>query len=336
MFRLDDLLVFFLIFHGLFCSVYLFSVQRSKRSSRDTMEVASADTVHWLFVDRVYALIAVAVATCTIYDHITTLDEEIELVWKRRKWTLVQVFFFINRYTGGGLQIYTAFVLVRHIAYNTEESCNFLGILQGYLATLVAATMQGIMVYRVSSMYNHQRSVIIMLASAFLSEIVALVVIQVIATDTPAGFPDPAPGVHLCKQDNMPTWTWVNWMPIALFEALVLILSLSLAIKYYNSTKHNPTAMHSFRNSLGYILFRDSITFPLINVVICVANIFAWIHPPYLAGQIAFSFAVLAPCIIGSRLILNLREAYYHPFVEECQSPEDETPEVGLDIIDIR
>ncbi|KAF8912234.1 hypothetical protein CPB84DRAFT_1761729 [Gymnopilus junonius] len=227
------------------------------------MELATPDTVKWLLADRAYAVIAVAMATCTIYDHITTLDEEIELVWKRRKWTLVQIFFFINRYTGGGLQIYTAFVLVRHIAFNTEESCNLLGILQGYLATLVAAAMQGIMVYRVSSMYNHERNVIITLVVAFAAEIAALLVMLVIATDVSASFPDPAPGVHLCKQDNMPSWSWSNWLPIALFEAFILVLSLSLAIKYYRSTKHDSRAMNSFRNSLGYILFRDSITFPL-------------------------------------------------------------------------
>jgi len=32
-----------------------------------------------------------------------------------------------------------------------------------------------------------------------------------------------------------------------------------------------------------------------------------------------------APCIIGPRLVLNLREAYYLPFTEECNAPEINT-----------
>lgn len=38
----------------------------------------------------------------------------------------------------------------------------------------------------------------------------------------------------------------------------------------------------------------------------------------HIAAQIAFCMAAFAPCIIGSRLILNLREVYYKPFTEEC------------------
>lgn len=39
------------------------------------------------------------------------------------------------------------------------------------------------MVYRVSSMYNHERNIIILLAVAFVIEITGLVVINVLATD---------------------------------------------------------------------------------------------------------------------------------------------------------
>jgi len=46
---------------------------------------------------------------------------------------------------------------------------------------------------------------------------------------------------------------------------------------------------------------------------------------PYVIEQISFAIAAFAPCIIGSRLILNLREAYYLPFIEECNPPASST-----------
>ncbi|KDR69346.1 hypothetical protein GALMADRAFT_272168 [Galerina marginata CBS 339.88] len=75
----------------------------------------------WLFAERGYAYLTVATAACTLYDIITTLGEEIEFVWNRPKWSVVQILFFINRYVGLALQICTAFVQVRHIGKHTLE-----------------------------------------------------------------------------------------------------------------------------------------------------------------------------------------------------------------------
>ncbi|KDR69327.1 hypothetical protein GALMADRAFT_929285 [Galerina marginata CBS 339.88] len=61
--------------------------------------------VEWLLLDRALAFLSLAMATCVVYDHITTLDEEVELVWKREKWNAVQILFFINRYTGDLVQM---------------------------------------------------------------------------------------------------------------------------------------------------------------------------------------------------------------------------------------
>ncbi|KAF8970372.1 hypothetical protein BDZ97DRAFT_1914679 [Flammula alnicola] len=44
-----------------------------------------------------------AAATCTVYDHITTFDLEIELIWRRPKWSMVQFLFLIVSVAAGGL-----------------------------------------------------------------------------------------------------------------------------------------------------------------------------------------------------------------------------------------
>ncbi|KDR69328.1 hypothetical protein GALMADRAFT_230818 [Galerina marginata CBS 339.88] len=197
--------------------------------------------------------------------------------------------------------------------------------------------MQGIMIYRVSSMYNHDRKIIFLLATAFSAEIMSLLALQIIANGLETlEVPDPAPGVHLCKQRNMPSWSYITWVPVACFETLILVLSLSLAIKHYRTLKLNHELPISSNSSLAFILFRDSITFPFITLAVCITNFIMWMHPPYLMGQMTFTMATFSACIIGSRLILNLREAYYSPFMEECNVQEDIHDAFELsDVLDI-
>ncbi|KAF4614442.1 hypothetical protein D9613_002490 [Agrocybe pediades] len=59
----------------------------------------SDEAIELLRHENARAYLAVAAATCALYDHVTTLDEEIELVW-RRKWSVVQMLFLFNRYAG--------------------------------------------------------------------------------------------------------------------------------------------------------------------------------------------------------------------------------------------
>jgi hypothetical protein len=50
----------------------------------------------------------------------------------------------------------------------------------------------------------------------------------------------------------------------------------------------------------------------------------------YLVTQFTFAFAAFIPIILGSRLILNLREAYYQPFTEELDRKTSTTRKVNL------
>lgn len=271
-------------------------------------------------------------ATCVVYDHLTTLDLEVELVWKRPKWSLVQVLFLINRYVGDALQIFSAFVLVRHIVMDTIASCNFINVLMGFLATIVMCAMQGIMSYRVSSMYNHNHTIVVVLVAALVLEVSLVILVQILTIGVHSPVPQPAPGVRLCAQDSFPSWMYTLWIPIIAFELLVLVLSLSLAVKYYQSVRLMRRINAKPPDSLPYILLRDSITFPFICLVICILNLISWIRLPYLVTQFTFAFAAFAPIILGSRLILNLREAYYQPFIEELDSRKTGGEEVSLQL----
>ncbi|KDR73802.1 hypothetical protein GALMADRAFT_633266 [Galerina marginata CBS 339.88] len=187
----------------------------------------------------------------------------------------------------------------------------------GYLGTVILLSMQGIMIYRISSMYTHNRKIVTLLNIAFVLEMVSLLSIQSLSNVQDVPIQETAPGINLCSQASFPSWLYTVWIPVTCFEVLVLALSVSLAVKYCHSVEIIRRAAPS-RNSLVYILLRDSITFPFVTLTICIANLVSWMQLPYIAVQCTFSIAIFGPCIIGSRLILNLREAYYQPFKEEC------------------
>ncbi|KAF8171658.1 hypothetical protein BJ912DRAFT_118261 [Pholiota molesta] len=71
--------------------------------------------------DTALSYLALAGATCMIYDHLTTLDIEIEVVWNRPKWQIPQFLFFLNRYVGLVLQIYTASFFIKHLLGHSPQ-----------------------------------------------------------------------------------------------------------------------------------------------------------------------------------------------------------------------
>ncbi|KDR69529.1 hypothetical protein GALMADRAFT_230699 [Galerina marginata CBS 339.88] len=285
-----------------------------------------AATVEWLFADRALALLYLSSATCVIYDHLTTLDVEVELIWKKPRQTAVQPLFFVNRYVGDS---------------------RFIAVILGYLNAIVLSSMQAIMIYRLSSMYNNDWKITAFLFIALVLEMAGITVVQIVASRVRVPIPKPAPGISQCAGMFSPPWMFTIWIPIVCFEVLVLSLTLSRAIHHYRSTRASQESWLSplqWNNpeSLTYILLRDSIMLPFISVVICLSNIFISVHLPYLVSQMGICVASFSPCIVGSRLILNLREAYYQPFIYECNigtNLEDEIEASGfmnnLDLNDI-
>ncbi|KAF8875536.1 hypothetical protein CPB84DRAFT_443093 [Gymnopilus junonius] len=288
-------------------------------------------SVDWLYADQALSILFLATATCVIYDHITTLDEEVELIWKRPKWTRVQFFFFINRYVGDAMQLYGAFVFVRHILGHTNDVSNYSTILLANLGGIVMGAMQCIMIYRISSMYENKERAILLLYIGLVFEWLAVVLIHSLCFVFKDPAPDPAPDVVPCAQISFPPWLYTMWIPIAGFDFLLMSLTLSPAVKHYRSMKSmkmagllsGSTIRHGAESSLAYILLRDSITFPFIALLVSLGNLVVFMQEPVLAAQLSLSIALFIPCVVGSRLILNLRETYYQPFLHECKEPPD-------------
>ncbi|KAF9048877.1 hypothetical protein BJ165DRAFT_1066125 [Panaeolus papilionaceus] len=288
--------------------------------------IVSPDVVaYWKDVETSVSYVHVAVAACVLFDHVTTLDAEVELVWvrtlattmpsmsdmsqKRNKWSTVQFLFLINRYVGLAYQLYAACVLVLHVQFVKVEVSHTLGLLQGFLIGAILFSMQGIMLYRISSLYEHKRSLIIFLITAFTFEILSVFTINILGSLSPVPHPDHVPGIELCTRESYPAWTATMWIPMTLLEVMMLSLAIVAGLRFQRSRSF--TLSHG---SLIYLVLRDSILFPFIAVIVCVLNVIAWTSLNYLSAQATIALCAFIPNILGSRLLLNLREAYYQPF----------------------
>ena len=107
--------------------------------------------------------------------------------------------------------------------------------------------------------------------------------------------PQPAPGVRLCAQDSFPRWMYTIWIPIIMFELLVLLLSLSLAVKYHQSMRLMRENYAKPTDSLQYIMLRDSITFPFMYVIYRNTRLYVCLHD----HKPRSSFSGLIICILN-------------------------------------
>ncbi|KAF9472344.1 hypothetical protein BDN70DRAFT_887083 [Pholiota conissans] len=291
--------------------------------------MADVEFNRWFFSgDVVLTYLALAGATCTVYDYITTLDIEIEVVWNRPKWKMPQGLFFLNRYVGLGWQIYTAFFYVRNLGVASEEGTTF-NLIHSIFGFVVFFAMHGIMVYRVSSMYTHDRKILKILIIGFVVECTSFIVFQValwyrgrMLTDSDVHIRNP---VGFCGREKFPPWMFIVWIPLILFEFLIGTLAVALGVRYYQIVGSHgmfPNLPNSSRSSsLLFILLRDSIVFPFIFALSCILNLVTFylfstgLRPAI--SHITFLLPSTLSGVLGSRLILNLRESYYEPYEQE-------------------
>lgn len=153
-----------------------------------------------------------------------------------------------------------------------------------YLDDLVDITCHpAIMQYRVSAMYRHSRKVIAILVLGFSLEVLAGVIIAVTGfvsmTSTSSTLSISAGKIqtinteqelltlghlYLCHSATIPKWYFILWVPMIVFETLLLAMALYPAISHAQDIKLiRELGVADSAPALSYLLMRDSILFPM-------------------------------------------------------------------------
>ncbi|KIK47640.1 hypothetical protein CY34DRAFT_799161 [Suillus luteus UH-Slu-Lm8-n1] len=238
-----------------------------------------------------YAQIAVSIAV--LYDHALTFSREIDYIWQRPP-SFVAALYLLDRYLGDCVVI--GFRLFQVRAWGTLL-CSWL--------------TQCIMQLRIYAMYRRTRPILLILVFGFLSEFLAVIVMiwrtigptsKLVVTD------EPFPGKHLCSFSGINTNFIYLFIPVLCFEILLFFLAIRVSLSNMRERRATPGASSLRVNTFMSMLVRDSILYFFINVVMCAIVMGLWRNAVALHANISIPFIMLVEMVIGTRMVINLKE----------------------------
>ncbi|KDQ58700.1 hypothetical protein JAAARDRAFT_34546 [Jaapia argillacea MUCL 33604] len=249
-----------------------------------------------------------------IYDHLITIDQEYELIWQRQ-WTLSKVMFLINRYVGAALLCTEAAVLLNEGHMSDKVGCLYFFFAQGWVGVTVCLASQNIMRMRVVAMYGNSARVASFLSVCYIAEAIAISTILGLVCARMSAVDEPIPGIRICTPVMIPRFFFSFWLPICAFESILFAFALWKGLSFFFSSGEKWTG-----GTLTYVLFRDSISYFFLILMACVTNAVVWLTLPSTWLEVPEGYVTATYCIMGSRLMLNMRDAYYLPVSQGMSS----------------
>ncbi|KDQ51009.1 hypothetical protein JAAARDRAFT_211320 [Jaapia argillacea MUCL 33604] len=277
--------------------------------------VALAAAVQDIRLMRVCQLAATFVA---LYDHALTIDQEVELIWKKR-WSLAKILFAVRH---AYLVIFfneslsdQGYVIPPEAMIHLQRVFHVDHILHN--PRLVTMQM------RLYAMYEKSRRVFAFLLACFVSETIAMSTILGLSNKQLIAISQPIPGVRICTVAFVPHYFFAFWIPICTFESILVTFALWKGLSHWIKSTNKWSS-----KALMNVLLRDNILYFLVQVALSfislhtlddtsqhVSSIRHQHHCLACPSEIPEGFALATTCIMGSRLVLNIRKAYYLPYI---------------------
>ncbi|OJA08103.1 hypothetical protein AZE42_03451 [Rhizopogon vesiculosus] len=282
------------------------------------------DDIRILQMARMFQLSAAAVV---IYDHAINLkvlcsQREVDLIWKRSK-SLVSYLYFTNRYVGDFIVILSAILFI-----SSSFSVEFTRLVHIHLLIIefLASAFQAygpfasvwatqlIMQLRIYAMYRKSKKILAFTATCFVMEIAAICTVLAINFDHSLTYTnEPIPGL------------------LKIFELLLFVLAIFVAFKHMKNTH---TVAGKRLHSTMATLVRYNTTYFFIEMLGCAVASGLYLGLPvmwfltvlpsllklfiqaiYL--EITNSVLIAVTIILGSRLVLSIRNFYADPSEED-------------------
>lgn len=245
-----------------------------------------------------------ASSTIVIYDHLITLDQEIDLIWKA-SWTPGKVLFLTNRYYVLASVIFNNYVLFT--THLSDSFCVKWFRWQGTTGLLVSMIAEIILQLRLYALYHLNRRVLVLMCGAFLVSAGTAAVIMGMVLTRISAHSGLIPGLPFCIPVNVPSWFYTFWIPTLGFESLLCALALFRAFKDFRSR----TSLFQSGRHIVKILIRDSVIYYLIMFATYFTNLVIFLTGNVGVLESGIGFAVTMSCVMGSRLCLNIRDVHH-------------------------
>ncbi|KAJ7265880.1 hypothetical protein B0H12DRAFT_174460 [Mycena haematopus] len=286
-----------------------------------TVGLASMDpalVAHYAHSFQSTRLAAVGSATVLLYDHLITLDREIDLVW-RKDWSLLKGVFILHRYLGLGcvlFELYGAkrpsiFVWITEMKrtqpFQTQfaDRCAFWFQWEMWSYTAVVLTTELVLLLWIFVIYGRSRQILAALVALFVAEMAAVVIILAQSFVHLKITANIAPGTpKFCSLYNEPQFFYWYWLPVLIYNTAILALFIGKSANAFRGS-------YASDNSLvDRLYWRSFVNFVAIFAVFFLCCLF-WIVGDFSLGQIPVGFVLSFSITNSTRLLINIRQAYY-------------------------
>ncbi|KIJ60035.1 hypothetical protein HYDPIDRAFT_32614 [Hydnomerulius pinastri MD-312] len=293
-------------------------------------------------IDQVTRICQLAPYVAMVYDHILTIDQEVEHIW--RSLSLSTVLYVMLRYGGTAATLVNAFGASLHLSFThvrlisivcpaflaqasasnelyvvqntvafpicvhpTEGSTGKVFIvLQGWPGSLTVWLVQFILQMRLYALYNHSRKLLYLMGGAYIVEIATMSTILVIANVIANTVNEPASGIFICDDLNTPKIFYSFWLAPLVFESILCLLAIWIGIQ--RSKEHfRPASIRGTR--LVNVVIMGNVGYFVGILLACIVNAAMWQNLSSQWMEVPEGFFQAIEIIAGCRLILHTRSA---------------------------
>ncbi|EUC62177.1 transmembrane protein, putative [Rhizoctonia solani AG-3 Rhs1AP] len=218
-----------------------------------------------------------------LFDYAITVVPEVSLVWFK-PWTWSKVLFLWNRYGTFVILLFDTIVVLGG----------------GPTDTLFAlAKVPGL------DRYLQDKRIVYPVVFLFFVQAIGMAAIIGMSFAKMKATHEPVPGFHICALLGVPQGMYVYWATNLAFESILFGLAVVKAYQHVSRRQgwSGPRILS--------VLVRDSILYFLVIFVTYIMNLVSWSTGGSGIYQLAIALAIALRASMGSRLLLNVREAYY-------------------------
>ncbi|PPQ93951.1 hypothetical protein CVT25_015843 [Psilocybe cyanescens] len=277
-----------------------------------TMEEASSlDLESMVRQGMAVNLVAAACLTALLYDHVLTLDVEVETMWRSRL-SIPKVLFFLNRYVVAGMLLFNCISASQ--TFLSHELC--LRIFHAMVnCGLNYIDDRGIIVLRVWALHRRNKWALRVAfffyfggSFALLGLLIQDYVGETVELNTALAS---LPG---CYATSVPSIIAGQWLAPIIVETVLFSLVLSRAFFWWKDGIPMPRIFS--------ILARDSTLYFSIVFALLLANYLMFELGPVFLSSLLVTPSTTAGCILGSHMLLNLRVMAGHKMVDDMGTGE--------------
>ncbi|KAF8432998.1 hypothetical protein L210DRAFT_3557298 [Boletus edulis BED1] len=255
--------------------------------------VAEAEFLAILSAEQLSKFCAIGAYTWLLYDNIIMLPTEIRYVWIK-PWGISKALYLWMRCFGA--TFLTVYMSILFTPSHSERGCG---------GSLILFTVEVVLQLRIFAMYNKNKTLATVNLVFFAMEIIAMMTIYNIGIRSGTTLATPA-GITGCWGFTT-KYLFSIWFPGLAFECWLAGLAVWKAV----DRSRKGVMVNGQKVDLLALLIRDSVIYFLLIAAGLASNAFIWLTSTSVVVSIVVPIAHASMIVGGSRLFLNLREAYY-------------------------